>query len=118
MKCNDSHKMKTKGKEDGVAMVATATAETTTEVATATVECDTAIGQKKDRLEMHSSDLETNVKDTSTTVTLTTKTTTTTGTSSKMQNVTRILINSTNPQRQPNGKYIKMFMSMVYKHNS
>lgn len=78
--------MKTKVKEDVAAAA----------VVEPTIECDAAGGQKNDRLAMHSSDSETNA---------TTTATTTTCVSSKMQNVTRILINSTNPQRQPNGKY-------------
>lgn len=94
IKCNDSHKqMKTKAKEDVAATVATAA--TVAGEVTPTIECDKAAGgQKNDRHKINSSDLEANAT-----------TPTTTCVPSKMQNVTRILINSTNPQRQPNGKY-------------
>lgn len=96
IKCNDSsHKQtKTKAKEDVSATVAVAAAAMAG-VTPTPLECDDAAGgQKNDRHEINSSDVGANA-------------TTTTCVSSKMQNVTRILINSTNPQRQPNGKYIK-----------
>lgn len=46
--------------------------------------------QRNEHYVMHSNDLDGDTGD---------------GAPSKIQNVTRILINSTNPQRQPNGKY-------------
>lgn len=90
IKCNDSHKLKAKAKEDTVVATAVTSAIATTAEQMTTNECDDdAVGQ-----------LESNP----------TSPATVTGVSSKLQNVTRILINSTNPQRQPNGKYKNTYM--------